>query len=132
MLSRRRARENAFIVVFESLFLLNITAEQLIELSVNFGDLEFDSYSKKLIFGVLENRKILDEKVTAYLKNWELKRISPILLAILEISFYEILFIKDVDGPVSINEAVELSKTYFGGDGPAFVNGVLGNFLKSI
>ena len=131
MLSRRRARENAFIVIFESFF-LDVTAEQLIDLSINFGGLEFDSYSKKLILGVLENRKILDEKVTAYLKNWELKRISPVLVAILEISFYEILFIKDVDGPVSINEAVELSKTYFGGDGPSFVNGVLGNFLKSI
>ena len=131
MLSRRKARENAFIVVFESFF-LDIAAQNLVKLSEDFENLSFDSYSKKLISGVLSNRQELDKKIEPYLKNWEIKRISQVLLAILEISFYEILYIDDVDGPVSINEAVELSKKYFGGDGPAFVNGVLGNFLKSI
>ena len=80
----------------------------------------------------MEKRQDLDTKIKTYLKKWELERISQILIAILEISFYEILYVDDVDGPVSINEAVELAKKYFGGDGPAFVNGVLGNFLKSV
>ena len=131
LLKRRDSRENAFIIIFESFF-LNAPADQLIKLSTNFSDLEFDSYSSNLVFGVLKHRDLLNKKIEIYLKNWEIKRISQVLLAILEISFYEILFVEDVDGPVSINEAVELSKKYFGGDGPAFVNGVLGNFLKSI
>lgn len=131
MLKRRKSRENAFIVIFESFF-INLDADHLIKFSVEYENLQFDSYSEELVVGVLKNRQSLDEKIRPYLKNWELERISQILLSILEISFYEIIYIKDVDGPVSINEAVELAKKYFGGDGPAFVNGVLGNFLKSI
>ncbi len=131
MLNRRKARENAFIVIFESFF-LNVSSRCLIETISEFENLEFDSYSKKLICGVLKNRNEIDEKIKLYLKNWELNRISQILLAILEISFYEILYVDEVDAPISINEAVELSKKYFGGDGPSFVNGVLGAFLKSI
>ena len=53
-------------------------------------------------------------------------------MAILELALYEILYVDDVDSPVAINEAVELAKKYFGGDGPAFINGVLGSFVKSI
>ena len=131
MLNRRKSRENAFIVIFESFF-INLTANQLIDISIEFGNLKFDSYSKNLILGVLQNRQTLDQKIKIHLKNWELNRISQILLAILEISFYEIIYVEDVDGPVSINEAVELAKKYFGGDGPAFVNGILGSFLKTI
>ncbi len=130
-MNRRVARENAFIVIFESFF-LELSARSLIDLAVDFEGLKFDSYSERLIFGVLNYRSVLHFKIEPYLKNWELKRISQILLAILEISFYEIIFVDDVDGPVSINEAVELAKKYFGDDGPAFVNGVLGNFLKSV
>lgn len=131
MLNRRKSRENAFIVIFESFF-LKLDANELIEIAIEFENLQFDSYAKDIIIGVLKYRQDLDKKVEFYLKNWELKRISPILLAVLEISFYEIIYVKDVDGPVSINEAVELAKKYFGGNGPSFVNGVLGNFLKSI
>lgn len=131
LLNRKKSRENAFIVIFESFFVKS-TANQLIKRSIEFENLKFDSYAKKIIVGVLEKRQDLDTKIKTYLKKWELERISQILIAILEISFYEILYVDDVDGPVSINEAVELAKKYFGGDGPAFVNGVLGNFLKSV
>lgn len=131
LLNRKKSRENAFIVIFESFFIKS-TANQLIKRSIEFENLKFDSYAKKIIVGVLEKRQDLDTKIKTYLKKWELERISQILIAILEISFYEILYVDDVDGPVSINEAVELAKKYFGGDGPAFVNGVLGNFLKSV
>ena len=74
----------------------------------------------------------IDEKIKLFLKNWEIDRIPMVLRAILEISFYEILYVQDVDPPVSINEAVELAKEYFADDGPSFVNGVLGSFVKSI
>lgn len=131
LLNRKKSRENAFIVIFESFFIKS-SANQLIKRSIEFENLKFDSYAKKIIVGVLEKRQDLDTKIKTYLKKWELERISQILIAILEISFYEILYVDDVDGPVSINEAVELAKKYFGGDGPAFVNGVLGNFLKSV
>ena len=80
----------------------------------------------------MQRRPEIDEKIKLFLKNWEIDRIPNVLRAILEISFYEILYVKDVDPPVSINEAVELAKKYFADDGPSFINGVLGSFVKSI
>lgn len=130
-MKRRKSRENAFILIFESFF-LNLPAKDLIDLVAKEQNLKLSEYSKELVFGVLKNRKELDEKISLYLKNWDIKRISNILIAILEISFFEIIYVKDVDFPVSINEAVELTKKYFAQDGPSFVNGVLGNFVKNL
>lgn len=130
-MKRKKARENAFIVIFESFF-FGGEEEDFIKHIEEIEGLNLNVYSKELINGVLKKREELDSKIKLYLKNWEIDRISKILIAILEISFYEILYVDDVDFPVSINEAVELAKKYFGGDGPSFVNGVLGNFVKTI
>ncbi len=130
-MKRRKARENAFIVIFESFF-LDYAPQALINSAENVQNIELGVYSKELICGVLEHRAELDEKITSFLRNWEFSRISNILISILEIAFYEILYVRDVDFPVSINEAVELAKKYFGEDGPSFINGVLGNFVKSM
>ena len=130
-MKRKKSRENAFIVIFESFF-FDEKEEDFLARIEKMEDLSFSSYSKELISGVLKKRDELDSKIKLYLKNWEIERISKILIAILEISFYEILYVDDVDFPVSINEAVELAKKYFGGDGPSFVNGVLGSFVKTI
>lgn len=130
-MKRRKSRENAFIVIFESFF-SDFKPEILINFAENEQEIKLSEYSKELIFGVLKNREIIDEKISLYLKNWSIKSVSKVLVSILEISFYEILYVKDVDYPVSINEAVELAKKYFGDDGPSFINGVLGNFVKNI
>ncbi len=130
-MKRRTARESAFIVIFESFF-LDIPLDDLIDYVCQNQNIKLNSYSESLILGVLKKRKELDEKIKKFLKKWDIERISNILIAILEISFYEILYVDDVDFPVSINEAVELAKKYFGDDGPSFVNGVLGSFVKTI
>lgn len=130
-MKRRKARENAFVVIFESFF-SDYTPQALINSAENIQNIELGIYSKELICGVLEHRAELDKKIASFLRNWELNRISNILISILEIAFYEIIYVNDVDFPVSINEAVELAKKYFGDEGPSFVNGVLGNFIKSM
>ena len=130
-MNRHKARENAFLLVFESIF-LNLEFEKLFDIAAEVGEIKLNGYSKKIISGVLQRRSEIDEKIKLFLKNWEIDRIPNVLRAILEISFYEILYVKDVDPPVSINEAVELAKKYFADDGPSFINGVLGSFVKSI
>ena len=130
-MKRRTARESAFIVIFESFF-LDIPLDDLIDYVCQNQNIKLNSYSESLILNILKKRKELDEKIKKFLKKWDIERISNILIAILEISFYEILYVDDVDFPVSINEAVELAKKYFGDDGPSFVNGVLGSFVKTI
>lgn len=130
-MKRHRARENAFLLVFESLF-LNLEVDELINIANEVGEISINGYSRKIIDGVLRHRDEIDKKIEPLLKNWDINRISNVLRAILEVSVYEILHVDDVDPPVSINEAVELAKKYFSDDGPAFVNGILGNFVRSI
>ncbi len=130
-MKRHKARENAFLLVFESLF-LNLGVDELINIANEVEEISINGYSKKIIDGVLRHRDEIDEKIEPLLKNWNINRISNVLRAILEVSVYEILYVDDVDPPVSINEAVELAKKYFSDDGPAFVNGILGNFVRSI
>lgn len=70
--------------------------------------------------------------LTPLLKDWDLKRVSRINLAILRISLTELLYMKDIPPRVSVNEAIELAKTYSDEEAAAFINGVLDNVLKSI
>ena len=81
-------------------------------------------------FGVLKNLEDIDKSISDHCEGWELSRLMKTDLAILRLGLYEILFDKDVPPKVSINEAVELSKTYSGDDSPGFVNGVMGKILK--
>ena len=130
-MNRHRARENAFLLVFESFF-LNLEVDELIGLADEVEEIHVNGYVKKIVSGVLQHREEIDERIVPFLKNWKIDRISSVLRAILEISVYEILYVEDVDPPVSINEAVEFAKKYFADDGPTFVNGVLGNFVRSM
>ena len=52
-------------------------------------------------------------------------------LTLLRLTVYEMLYEKNIPVSVSINEAVELSKTYGGEGDPAYINGVLGSVAKA-
>ena len=56
--------------------------------------------------------------------------ISKTALAVLRCALCEILYMEDVPDAAAINEAVELAKGYDEPDTVAFVNGVLGSFMR--
>ena len=53
-------------------------------------------------------------------------------LAVLRLAIYEIKFMNDIPNAVSVDEAVELCKTYSVQDDASFVNGVLGTVVRSL
>ena len=59
-------------------------------------------------------------------------RLSRTALAVLRCAICEILYIDDVPAGAAINEAVELDKKYDEPDTVAFVNGVLGSFVRGL
>ena len=89
------------------------------------------AFIRTLVEGVSAHASELDEKISAYLKDWSLERIAKVDLAILRLAFYELLFIKDVPETVVINEAVEMAKRYSTDRSGAFVNGVLGALSRA-
>jgi N utilization substance protein B len=92
-------------------------------------------YIRDTFEGVSENMAEIDIYIAEFARGWELDRLLKTDLAILRMAAFEILYgNKDGAGvppKVAINEAVELSKIYSGGESPAFVNGVLGRMAKA-
>ena len=72
----------------------------------------------------------LDGFIERYAKGWKSERISRTARAILRIALCEILYMDEIPAAVAINEAVELDKNYDDPETVAFVNGVLGGFMR--
>lgn len=77
-----------------------------------------------------EHREEIDSQIRRYARGWKLERISKTALAVLRCALCEILYMEDVPDAAAINEAVELAKGYDDPDTVAFVNGVLGGFMR--
>lgn len=87
-------------------------------------------YINACVQGVAEYRDRLRATISAYAVGWKIHRISRFVTAVLELAIYEILFVDDVPDNVAVNEAVTLTKKYEDDEVGAFVNGILGAFLR--
>lgn len=130
---RTPARKTAVQVLYGSA-IRNMSALDLL----NEGSLEclerpLTDYAFKLIEGVEEHQDVIDRYIVEHSQNWTLDRMPLLDKAILRIALYEMLFVDDVPVSVSINEAVQLAKS-FGGeeDSPRFINGMLGTIARQI
>jgi N utilization substance protein B len=132
-MNRRKSREIAMKLLFE----MSINKEDYKEIlenfkehtDINLEDVDME-YISRVIKGVQENVKAIDDKIEQNLINWKLYRLSKIDLAILRICTYEITYESDIPGRVSINEGIELAKKYSDEKSFQFINGVLGNMIK--
>ena len=70
------------------------------------------------------------EYIRRYATGWKIGRSSKTALAVLRCAICEIMYMDDVPNAAAINEAVELDKGYDEPDTVAFVNGVLGGFMR--
>ncbi|GFP34078.1 transcription antitermination protein NusB, partial [Candidatus Hakubella thermalkaliphila] len=82
-----------------------------------------------LVEGVAEKKEYIDDLIQESSRHWSLERMPIVDRNILRMAIYEILFMEDIPLKVSINEAVELAKTYGTDESGRFVNGVLGNII---
>ena len=72
----------------------------------------------------------LDELIDQKAKNFDFSRLSKVDLAILRLASWEILHLPDLDNAVSINEAIELARSFSGEEAASFVNGILDQIAK--
>ncbi|MBC8440425.1 MAG: transcription antitermination factor NusB [Deltaproteobacteria bacterium] len=78
-----------------------------------------------LVKGVVENRTQIDELLDKYSKNWKISRMPVVDRNIMRMATFEFLKCSDIPTSVTINEAVEIGKTYGTRDSGSFINGVL-------
>lgn len=88
------------------------------------------AYIRRLVQLSTENRSEIDGYIERYSKGWKLERISRTALAVMRCAICEILYMDEIPNAAAINEAVELAKGYDEPDTVAFVNGVLGGFMR--
>lgn len=129
MLTRKVARENLFILIFERTF-NNDSLDEIIETAVSVRDFEVDDYVKTAFFGVYENIEKIDAIISENARGWKKERISRVVLSLLRLAVFEILEMPDIPASVSVNEAVVLCKKYASEDDAAFLNGILGTVVK--
>ncbi len=132
-ITRRSAREQAFILLFEMSFSEDkFSLEQIKENAMDSRDVEFCEYAVKSAQYVNKNITEIDKIISSHLKKgWKISRISKVSLAVLRLAIYEMKYEDEIPIGVSINEAVELSKKY-SIDESGFVNGVLGSVSRDL
>ena len=131
-MDRRLARKEAFSLLFEYSFQEEKTPSVIFEHAMMARDFEPDEFVTRCVEGVISKLAELDAVIEEHLKDWRKNRLSHVALTVLRMAIYEIKFMDDVPESVTINEAVELAKT-FGNDKDApFVNGVLGNVVRGM
>lgn len=90
-------------------------------------------YITDVVNGVAEHDEELVGLISQHIKKgWTYSRISKASKCILKLAIYEIKYVDDVPEKVAINEAVELAKAYGDDSDPAFINGLLASFIKTL
>lgn len=129
-MTRHEAREQAFAVIFEKSFNENATFQEIIDGAHECELVKINGFAGSLLKLVEDNFSEIDEIILANLVGWTLQRLPKVTLAILRLAVAEIMFNTDVPASVSVNEAVELAKTYATTEDASYINGVLSSIVK--
>ena len=88
------------------------------------------AYIDNVVAGVANREEELSEIIRKYAIGWDVSRISRLARTVLQLALYEILYVDDIPTGVAVSEAVRIAKKYDGDDTGAFVNGILGAFVR--
>ena len=138
---RRRMREIALQILFENEYSecdynTDERIEELFkEFSSDYSDVKLRNtnirFAKELIQGVRDNAEEIDGYIKEFSDNWEFERIGKVDINILRISIFELINVQDIPASVTINEAIEISKTFGDRGSFRFINGILNSLRKS-
>lgn len=126
---RSQAREKAFQLIFERLFVKeNYGFDE--EFFASLKKEEDKDFAKELIAKFQENQEELKEVVSKNLVNYELSRVYKVDLSLIYLALTEIKYC-DTPHQIVINEILELSKRFSTEKSTRFINGVLSAILKA-
>ena len=145
-MTRSNAREIAVQMIF-SLGFGNLSADEVLDTQLTqerFQELAEDmplysqfpnekqaQYIRDLVRGVFAHGPELDDYISRYAVGWSFSRIPRMAAAIMRTAMYEVLYMEEIPNAAAINEAVEIAKSYESQDVVAFINGILGSFVRA-
>ena len=85
-----------------------------------------------IVRGVPHHQSEIDRAITGSLASgWRLSRVDSILRAILRAAAFELVARRDIPARVVLDEYVEISHAFFGGEEPSFVNAALDRIARA-
>jgi N utilization substance protein B len=135
MKNRRISREIALQVLYQMEFDSTLTpGDGLKQYEDNFKNDQLSlDYSQKLIAGIKEHQKEIDDIIQKFSINWKITRMSHVDRNIIRLSIFEMSHLADeVPKNASINEAIEIAKKFGSEDSSQFINGILDQISKSL
>ncbi len=132
-MSRRLAREIALQVLYQ------------IDLTQDAGDLSAElkrwagefavpaesvDFAEKLVQGTWDHREEIDKRLAQLSRGWALERMATVDRNLLRLAAYEMIYCEDIPTKVSMNEAIELAKSFGGNESAKFINGILDHLLE--
>jgi len=126
MRGRRKAREIALQVLY-GLNFENIDVQKALDLFwSNFvAPKAAKEFAAFLVQGTCEHKDELDKLIAGCSDNWSLGRMSKVDISILRLAVFEFLYCDDIPPKVTLNEAVDLGKTFGSENSGSFINGIL-------
>ncbi len=128
---RRNARQMATQAIYEWQMTGNDAAviiEQFLESEKKKADLD---YFREVVAGVISHVDTLDQILGRYVTGRTMAELDQVDKAILRIGCYELLYHRELDCRIVLNEAIELAKSFAAADSHKFVNGVLDKVVKN-
>jgi transcription antitermination protein NusB len=136
--ARRTARERALQALYQLDMGSVSTPVEALESAWNAAsdaggrDASAQAFAKTLVSGVREHLAEIDGLIEAHSHNWRLDRMSRVDRNVLRIGIYELKYCAETPLKVTINEAVELGKTFGNEDSSAFINGLLDKVAAAV
>ena len=142
----RSERSGARLAVVQALYEMEISGKGVIEALAEFEahwiGREVDGIShppaetaffREVLRGAVDEQRAIDPVLDkALVKGWPLRRIEAVLRAILRAGAYELMFRPDVPARSAISEYVDVAHSFYDGDEPGLVNGVLDRVARDV
>ena len=106
--------------------------DEIVDAALLARDCEISDFARSVFNGVEQNKQQIDGLIEENIIGWKKDRLSRVAVSVLRIALFEMLFEEGIPVSVSINEAVDLAKTYGTGDDASFINGVLGSVSRKL
>jgi len=125
---RRRARQRAV----QILYAIDRTGQSLTEALVAYVELQGDRqrrslhhFTVELLERALEHVGEVDRVLADIIAHWQPERVALVDRQILRLAACELFYFPEIPPKVTLNEYIEIAKTFGGQEAAAFVNGVL-------
>lgn len=100
----------------------SITKEEILK------DIEYENdknFAEDLINRIILNKEKLDEKIKERVANWEITRIALLDKILLRMGICELMYFPEIPPKVSINETIEIAKSFSTESSGKFINGIM-------